>query len=377
MTGVPAAPDMLIGVTAGAASVEAMLVERTPFGRLVPGGRRVRTDVDGPTHFVPLALERQLPPGPGGEKRSRQADEARAADAWVQSIANAVAKLTFGLRTEALRVGVAVDARLDGRGRDVVAMREGARVEGLPAEIDKALRGRGIETAGPMRRCLQLGDAWALGEQTSALGLLGGLEGGDRSLVVHWDEEVFLAEARRGLVPRGRFEAPGTRADVGFRGLSVRWRAQGGGPRLLPAARGGDAAAIQLLRGGAEILGARVGQRLIQGEREAERVAAEGGREPGSVRVVVGGAMGRALLDEQLDDRILGGLAAGIRGALGEAPALARRAGLLPDEAEGSCGLAEGLLQLSREASAPLIGAAALALGGDDAQDVEQEPPSG
>ena len=37
----------------------------------------------------------------------------------------------------------------------------------------------GIETAGPMRRCLQLGDAWALGEQTSALGLLGGLEGGD------------------------------------------------------------------------------------------------------------------------------------------------------------------------------------------------------
>ena len=259
----------------------------------------------------------------------------------------------------------------------MVAMREGARVEGLPAEIDKALRGRGIETAGPMRRCLQLGDAWALGEQTSALGLLGGLEGGDRSLVVHWDEEVFVAEARRGLVPRGRFEAPGTRADVGFRGLSVRWRAQGGGSRLLPAARGGDAAAIQLLREGAEILGARVGQRLIQGEREAERVAAEGGREPGSVRVVVGGAMGRALLDEQLDDRILGGLAAGIRGALGESPVLARRAGLLPDEAEGSCGLAEGLLQLSREASAPLIGAAALALDGDDAQDVAQEPPSG
>ena len=87
--------------------------------------------------------------------------------------------------------------------------------------------------------------------------------------------------------------------------------------------------------------------------------------------------MGRALLDEQLDDRILGGLAAGIRGALGESPVLARRAGLLPDEAEGSCGLAEGLLQLSREASAPLIGAAALALDGDDAQDVAQEPPSG
>ena len=83
--------------------------------------------MDGPTHFVPLALERQLPSGLDGEMRSRQADEERAADGWVQSIANAVAKLTFGLRAEALRVGVAVDGRLDGRGRDLVAMREGAR----------------------------------------------------------------------------------------------------------------------------------------------------------------------------------------------------------------------------------------------------------
>ena len=247
MTGVPAVPDMLIGVTAGAASVEAMLVERTPFGRLVPGGRRVRTDVDGPTHFVPLALERQLPPGPGGEKRSRQADEARAADAWVQSIANAVAKLTFGLRTEALRVGVAVDARLDGRGRDVVAMREGARVEGLPAEIDKALRGRGIETAGPMRRCLQLGDAWALGEQTSALGLLGGPRGATaRSSCI--DEEVS-AEARDSF-PRS-LRGPGTRPTPGF-GARASAGARGGLRRFRP--RGRDAAAIQLLREGAETL---------------------------------------------------------------------------------------------------------------------------
>ena len=377
MTGAPSAPGILVGVAAGPASVEAMLVKRTPFGRLTSGGRRVRTDVDGPTRFVPLALERQLSPGPSGQKQPLRADEGRAADGWVQSIANAIAKLTFGLRAEALRVGVAVDARLDGRGRDVIAMRDGARIQGLPAAIDKALRGRGIEPAGPMRRCLQLGDAWALGEQTSALGLLGGLGGGERSLVVHWDEEVFLAEARPGLLPRGRFEGPGARADVGFRGLDRRWRARGEGLRLLPAARRGDTAAIRLLRDAGEVLGARVGHRLIQGEREAERVLAEGGTAPGSVRVVVGGAMGRGLLDERIDGRILGGIGAGIRRALEEAPELARRAGLLVDEAGGSGGLAEGLLQLSREASAPLIGAAALALGDDDLQDVGQETPLG
>ena len=363
MTGAPSATGMLIGLVAGPASVEAMLVERTPFGRLAPGGRRVRTDVDGPTHFVPLALERQLPSGLDREKRSRQADEERAADGWVQSIANAVAKLTFGLRAEGLRVGVAVDGRLDGRGRDLVAMREGARAQDLPAAIDQAMRGRGIVTTGPMVRCLQLGEAWALGEQTSALGLLSDLGADERALVVHWDEEVFIAEARRGLLPRGRFEAPGSRTDVGIRGLAARWRAQGGELRLLPAAVRGEAAAIRLLREAAEILGARMGLRLIHGEREAERLAVEVGKAPGPVRVVLGGALGRALLDERVDGRILGGLGAGLRRSLEQAPDLARRAELL-DVAQGARpGLSEGLLQLSREASAPLIGAAALVLG--------------
>lgn len=363
MTVVSSATGMLIGVAAGPASVEAMLVERTPFGRLAPGGRRVRTDVDGPTHFVPLALERQLPSRSSGEKPSRQADEERAADAWVQSIANAVAKLTFGLRADELRVGVAVDGRLDGRGRDLVAMREGARTEDLPAAIDKAMRGRGISTAGPMTRCLHLGEAWALGEQTSALGLLSDLEEDERALVVHWDEEVFIAEARRGLLPRGRFEPPGSRVDVGFRGLAVRWRTQGGETQLLSAAVRGDAVASRLLYEAAEVLGVRVGQRLIQGEREAERLAVEGGRAPGPVRVVLGGALGRALLDERVDGRVVGGLGAGIRRSLEQAPDVARRAELLGGAGDARAGLTEGLLQLSREASAPLIGAAALALG--------------
>lgn len=377
MTEEAATPAMLVGVVAGPASIEAMLVERTPFGRLAPGGRRVKTDVDGPTHFVPLALERQLPGRGAEEAPGRQVEEDRAADAWVQSIANAVAKLTFGLRTETLRVGVAVDARLDGRGRDVIAAREGARVIELPAAIDAALRGRGITTAGPMGRCLQLGEAWALGEQTSALGLLGGLQPGERALVVHWDEEVFLAEVRSGLLPRGRFEAPGTRADVGFRGLEPRWRAVSDGTRLLSAARRRDGDAIDLLRSAAEVLGARVGQRLVQDEREAERVAAEGGAEPGPVRVVVAGSLGRALLDERIDERVLGSFGSALRATLEESAPLARRAGFLPEVTEGTGGLAEGLLQLSREASAPLIGAAALALPGGDPQDVAEETHSG
>ena len=46
------------------------------------------------------------------------------------------------------------------------------------------------------------------------------------------------------------------------------------------------------------------------------------------------------------------------------------------EEAECSGLLSERLLQRTREAAAPLIGAAALALGGDDGQDVGQEPPS-
>lgn len=86
--------------------------------------------------------------------------------------------------------------------------------------------------------------------------------------------------------------------------------------------------------------------------------------------------VGCALSQRRIDRRNPGGVGAVIRPALGEAQDLASGPGLVAEEAECSGLLSERLLQRTREAAAPPIGAAALALGGDDGQDVGQEPPS-
>lgn len=374
MTEESGADPLLVGVLAGPAGIDAMLVERTPFGRLASAGRRVSEDVDGPTRFVPYAMERQL--AQRGDLGVLAPDEERAADAFVQGIANAVAKLTFGLRAERVRVGLAVDAHLDGRGRDVVAHREGPRVRGLPEAVESALRGRGIELDGPVGRALHVGEAWAVGERVSALGLLGDLARGERGHLVHWDQEVSLVHVVAGSLPRGQVEPPGSRADLGFRGLEPRWRSVSAGRRLLPAARRGDSHAVPILRRAAALLGTRVGARVVADERDAERVAQDGGAVPGPARIVLAGTLGRALLDGRLDGGLLTAFEGGIASAVSTAPDLARRAELLgPLGAEGDpSSLAGGVVQISREANAPLIGAAALALGSTWAQDGAAAP---
>ncbi|MEM9382356.1 MAG: hypothetical protein AAGB93_20555, partial [Planctomycetota bacterium] len=210
-------PDVpLLGVVASPFRVEAQLVERTPFRRLRSAGRRIVEDVDGPPRFRPLPVHRLL------RDSACAPDELRAGEAWVQSIANAIAKLTFGVRGAGVRVGLALDARLDGRGRQVLASRNGPRVDDVVDALEAALRGRGIALGAPIGRAVPFVEAAALGEIWSPLG---GLAGGTDGLVLVWDQDVGWAEVGNGEVLSSATELPGGRLDLGLGRLDERRRA--------------------------------------------------------------------------------------------------------------------------------------------------------
>ncbi|MEM9801046.1 MAG: hypothetical protein AAGA20_12035 [Planctomycetota bacterium] len=347
----PSDDAALVGVVASPLRIEAQLVERTPFGRLRAAGRRLVEDVDGPTRFVPLDVHRQLE-GPDAD-----GDEARAAQAWVESIANAIARLTFGVRGGSVRVGLALDARLDGRGRHVMAARDGPRVENIVDALIVALRGRSIRLASTPSRAISLTRALALGEIRSAIG---GLAGGVAGLTLAWDREVGWADVARGEVVRESTELPGTRLDQGLVRLDELRRETDELPSPLAAsARRGDPAARDLFAKAALALGRAAARRLLV--RLSERAPVDSSAPPD--RLVLTGTCGRFASDPRLAGSVLEPFEEGLAQGLSDREDAAMRAGLL--QAAGSTpSVAAGVLHVSTDDAAAVLGAAASALQG-------------
>ncbi|MFT6830221.1 MAG: hypothetical protein ACJAZN_000375 [Planctomycetota bacterium] len=351
----------LLGVLASPLRVEARLIELTPFGRFRAAGRRVVEDVDGPTEFLPLSLERQLAGGPPVP------DEARAGQAWVETVANAIAKLTFGLRGGKPRVGLCLDAKLDAGGRRVDAVEGGARVQDFVDQLETALRGRNIDLATPIGRAYTLGEAWTLGEQRSALG---GLAGVPEALVLVWDRSVSWTRVARGRVIQSAAEPRGGSHDFGLLFLddaqSLRTaRAR----RVFVAARSGDKDASELLTAAALALGREAARRLFEWPVADHRLHPD--PPPDADRILLAGLVGRQASDERLRSVLLDPFTEGLARGLAEREDAARERGLLvpldgldpaPDFVleVGSLrlALAPGLLQISQEDAAATIGAA-------------------
>lgn len=343
----------LVGVVATPTRISAQLIERTPFGRLRSAGRRLSEDVDGPPSFVPLPLTRQL----AGHGQAPQ--EERAGEAWVQSIANAVAKLTFGLRGGRIRVGLALDAHLDGKGRTVIASRGGPRHTDVVAGLEDALRGRNIVLAGPILRAHSLAEAWALGEVHAALG---GLVGAPDGLCLVWDGEVSWAEVAGGKIVRHGSEPAGTRLDVGLASMERTAPPRDGVPqRLTVAARAGHPDVTRTFMESATVLGRASARRLLL-RLEALPAApgiAEGDGVP--ARVVVGGTLGMLMTDPRLAACLKvpfeAGLADGLR-VREEASLAAQWLSRTPGTASVGTHLTPGLVHVAQDPSAAALGAA-------------------
>lgn len=343
-----------IGVLASPSRVEAQLIAATPFGRLRSAGRRVVEDVDGPMEFLPLPLERQL------AGKARVPNESKAGQAWVETVANAIAKLTFGLRGGSPRVGLCLQAVLDPTGRRVMGADGGARVRDFVESLEVALRGRNIDLATPIGRALSVGEASTLGEMHSALG---GLAGVPDALSMVWWDDVSWTQVARGRVTQTAVEPKGSEHDVGLLGLEQRIRRRSpDGKRILSAVRDGEQVAVEELAKAAHALGREAARRLI------EWPVADQSRHPvpspPASRLLVGGRMGRTASDSRLRDVLLDPLEVGLAEGLHDREDAALQRGLLvPHEGEPGAlnhQLAPGLLQLSQEDSAAIIGAASL-----------------
>lgn len=349
-----------VGVMTSPSRVEAQLISATPFGRLRSAGRRVVEDVDGPMEFLPLPLERQL------AGTARVPNETKAGQAWVETVANAIAKLTFGLRGGPPRVGLCIQATLDASGRRVKAAEGGARVRDFVESLEDALRGRNIDLATPIGRAVSVGEAATLGEMRSALG---GLAGVPDALSLVWWDDVSWTRIARGRVIQSASEPRGGAHDLGLPALDelIKRRAPGG-KRLFAGARQGDPVPCEELTRAAYALGLEAARRLIEWPIHDESLHPV--PPPPASRLLVGGLVGRMASDPRLRPLLVDPLEEGLaQGLKDREDAALNRNLLVPDEAVSSEGpslgnsaatlvLAPGLLQLSQEDSAAIIGAA-------------------
>lgn len=315
--------ELLVGVLALEDRVEAALVSATPFGRLRFGGRRLVEDNDG------LGALGAFTPGMGATQDSlpRSGDDL-AGDAWLGCIANAIAKLTFGLPAQRVRVGVAFDG---------VLQPDGVEPSGLfstvvdPADrLASALLGRDVEVAG-VPTFIERPLAVALGECRSALGCLAQ---GDPGLVLLWDRAIWWVTMEAGQEPSA-WRAQSSELDYGFTALD-RLRSRPGAVTrplapVLTAARRGDSRATDLLGEASRALAIAAETRLAD-----LGVGA---------RLVLAGSLGRATLDERLSEVLRVPFEAVLNGAP-----------MSTDEE------APPAFHVSREEASPTIGAVAWAL---------------
>ena len=313
--------ELSVGLVAGKENVEAFIVEATPFGRLRPGDRRLVEDNDGP------GLVRSLD-GP------LRASTDLVGDAWLGCLANAAAKLVFGLPATQLVVGIAVDGEVRDGGQTVMPAGLFSAIEDAPARLLREFKGRGIEVKGPPV-FVDHAVAWARGESTSALG---SLAEGVRGLLLVWGRHVrWVAVAADGLTEQ--LNADLGENSLGFDGLDVAYARQRGTDLpspILSSARHGDPVACELLRKAAETLAQGAVVRLGDDR-----------------RLVLSGILGRAALDERLRAHLREPFEDLLDGPGNQANTR---------EVEDSDGSA---VHVSREEAAPAIGAVALARAAD------------
>ncbi len=350
-----AEPDApLLGVVVSPTRIEAQQVERTPFGRLRAAGKRLLEDIERPLLSAAPAVEHRI------TGTDLTPAEERAADAWVQSTANIIAKLAFGARGGAVRVGLAIDARLDGPGRRVLAARGGPQVEDIVDALEGALHGRGISLFAPLASAISLVEAYALGEIWSPLG---GLAGGIDGVLVMWDQDVGWADVARGEVLRRGSELPGSRLDLGLERLDQRRVERfGEGQPLAVSARRGDEDARGLFREAALVLGKGAARRLLaQLARDLDR-APGSGTQLSPLRIVLAGSCGRFAADPRLEGCVLAPFAEGLANGLRDREDAAMEAGLLERDGGGEARLTPGIIHVAQDVSAAVVGAAASAL---------------
>lgn len=328
----------LVGVFASPRRVEAQFVSDTGFGKLMAGQRKIVEDVDGPPEVLPLS-------------ESNENQREALGFGLVETIANAIAKLVFGVRGPGIALGIAFDGERTGDGRGVVE----PRIPDLCSSLETALRGRNVRLAEPLHGILVAGEAWALGEAASPMGAL---PDRTRGLVVMWDQSVAFAERQVNGMVHARVEPRGAMLDLGFRGLEeIRASRRARGDRLLVAARRRDDAVLRLLVEAAGAIGKRAGE-LVAASLEGSDTPIE--------RVVLGGEIGRASLDERIDRRCGEAFRSGLFGALQRTYASTDTESTDPSEPE--------LFHVSREGAACVIGAASAARNGPHATALERRP---
>ena len=351
--------ELLVGVVSSPERVEARLVEWTPFGRLRASQRRLVEDVMSPPAFIPAPVQRQLAQvnlGPGEEQ---------AGESWVQSVAGAIEQLLFGLRAPGVRVGVALDAWLDGRGQSVIAARGGPRTKDWPARLTNTLRARGVQLTEPIRAVSSIARAAALGEVWSPLGSMAGGVGG---LVTCWDVDLSWAELAEGQVLREGRGLPGGPVDRGAAALREHWRASGGSAVELERSLGRGGAAVESwLVEAAGRIGQASGRRLLERLHRATDQPPARGTASGSDGLVVTGCLGPCLRRAA----VLRSLEEGLALRLSEREDASMSAGWI--EREGGRSLpCQGLVRPGQGDRGLSVGAAAASLEGRLPADVRK-----
>ncbi len=345
----PGLDGLLVGVVTSPVRVEARVVEWTPFGRLRVARRRLVEDVMAPSGFVAPPVQRQL------ARVCQAPGEEQAAESWVQSVASSVEQLLFGLRGSSVRIGLALDGWLDGRGHSVLAARGGPRVEGFPDRLTNTLRARGVPLRDPVRSIASLEAAAALGEIWSPLGAVAGGAGG---LVTCWDTEASWAEVAGGRVVREGRELPGGPSDLGLAALSAGWRSQAGGTVELKQALGRrDPRATAWVAEAARGLGKASGRRLLERLQRTTDQPPGPGAHGGVEGLVVTGALG-----ELLSAGLFGGsMDSGLVLRLSEREDASMLAGWIERDGERLVPC-EGLVRRGQGARGLVVGAAASGL---------------
>lgn len=346
---------LLLGVDGGASGVRVHVVERLATGRLRLGGRSAEQSWEGWAGFAPVEIERQLSEREGLEAGRVAVDEAERSEghAWVHTLANAVAELTFGLELHGgLRLGVCLPGLKSSDGRGVLVARNGPRIPDFAAELERQLAGRNIPLAATLPPLASDGEASGWGEEHAPQGKMGGVPSAYYLACGTGVAEALKLEGRHLPLDEVRAHLPAPWAIRTERGtmedrLSLRElaRALGGHPDepIEALAHRADRAGRAALGGWASALGAFLGRRVL--EIEAAGVQLD--------RIVVGQRSGRLLADEHLAECV--------RNPLHRALETAMRAG--QDGGVLVSSYASDLVVASTLRAAPAIGAAAAALG--------------
>lgn len=352
---------LLLGIDGGASGLRVHVIEVLATGRLRPGGRRLEHSWEGWHGFLPVDLDQQLRERDALESGSLEPGEAERGEghAWVHTLANAVAELTFGLDlADGLRLGVCMPGLKSADGRGILVSRNGPRIPDFSGELERQLAGRNLTLRSPLPPLASDGIAAGWGEEHSPGGLMGGVPDvyylaagtGVAEALKQDDRHLALDEVR------ARLPAPWSIAtregETVEDALSLRSLARDLAD-LLPASAG-SLPVEQLARCSKE-----AGRRRLMtwatdlGEFLGARVRAidsAGGRLD---RIVVGQRSGALVADRELGPWIRDPLHSALETALSRGQ----------DVGVASTRFHPDLLLASTQRAAPAIGAAAAALG--------------